>query len=122
MLNEYIINGEVARDKIAMDIKYRKLQNSDIKQLVKDSNIKAAFIGTNYNEKKPKHEWNKEYLDMLSYAVVAESFNPDYLLYLDEVANHVEKRIKQNKLIIGGFAFFLIAFIIVGVVYLFTMK
>ena len=35
------------------------------------------------------NQWDEEYLEKLSYAVVSESFNKDYLLYLEEVADSV---------------------------------
>ena len=91
MDNRYVINGEVARDKIAMDIKYRKLDKAGIEQLCNDQRIQSAFFGSNYAKKRPKREWNKDYLSRISCAVVAEAFNRDYLLYLDEVADFVSK-------------------------------
>jgi hypothetical protein len=99
MNNEYIVNGDVQRDRIAMDIKYRKLKSIDIKNICNDPQIKASFIGSVYKEKKPKQYWSKAYLDLLSCAVVAESFNLDYLLHLDEVADFVSKA-KVKKAVI----------------------
>lgn len=101
MNNNYIVNGEVARDKIAMDIKYRKLDKTGIEQLCRDPKITTAFRGTGYADKRPKREWNKDYLGRLSYAVVGESFNRDYLLYLDEVADFVSKA-TFRKVIVAG--------------------
>ncbi len=91
MNSNYIENGAVRRDKIAMDIKYGRLDRAAIESLCDNPQIKAAFFGTNYADKKPRGLWNKEYLDLLSYAVVAESFNRDYLLHLNEVAEYVAK-------------------------------
>ena len=113
MDNNYIVNGEVARDKIAMDIKYRKLDKSSIEQLCRDPKITSAFRGSGYADKRPKREWNKDYLDRLSYAVVGESFNRDYLLYLDEVADFVSNAIFR-KIIIASIIIVLV--IITGVI------
>ncbi len=113
MVNYYIENGEVTRDKIAMDIKYRKITRDAIEQLCADQCIKDAFIGSSFPDKKPKKDWNKEYLGRLSYAVVGESFNRDYLLYLDEVADFVS-RAKFKKVVIAGVIIVLV--IIAGVI------
>jgi len=101
MNNDYILNGEVARNRIALDIKYRKLNRSDIEQLIINPQITSAFIGSTFSKKKPMKDWNKSYLDELSYVAVAESFNRDYLLYLEEVADFVAKA-KIKKIIIGA--------------------
>jgi len=113
MDDRYIVNGEVARDKIAMDIKYRKLNRTGIEELCNDSRVKEAFRGTVYTDKRPKRDWNKDYLGRLSYAVVGESFNRDYLLYLDEVADFVSKA-TFRKIIIAGIIIVLV--IIAGVI------
>jgi|GEM_PF-1512214 len=113
MINEYIINGEIARDKIAMDIKYRKITRDTIEKLCADPRIKVAFIGSSFQDKRPKQEWNKEYLGRLSYVVVGESFNRDYLLYLDEVAKYVSKA-TFKKIIVAGVIIVLV--IIAGVI------
>ena len=113
MNNEYVVNGNVQRDKIAMDIKYRKLKGAEIKIICNDPKISGSFIGNVYKEKKPKQYWNKEYLDVLSCAVVAESFNRDYLLHLDEVADFVSKA-TFKKIIIAGVIIVLV--IIAGVI------
>ena len=101
MGSDYIVNGEVARNRIALDIKYRKLNRMTIEQLISDPKIASAFIGSSFNKKRPKRDWNKTYLDELSYAAVAESFNSDYLLYLDEVANYVVNA-RFKKLLVAG--------------------
>ena len=96
-MNKYIVDGKVARDKIAMDIRYRRITRTDLERLVADPVIQAAFIGTTYEGKKSQSEWNETYLDLVSYAVVAMSFNSDYLLYLDAVAEHVAKAAQHAK-------------------------
>lgn len=113
MNNEYIVNGDVQRDKIAMDIKYRRIRGSDIEGICNDPRISGSFIGSTYKDKKPKQYWNKAYLDLLSYAVVAESFNMDYLMYLDEVADFVS-RATFKKVVIAGVIVILV--IIAGVI------
>ena len=113
MDNKYIVNGEVARDKIAMDIKYRRLDRTGIEELCNDSRVKEAFRGSAYADKHPKREWNKDYLGRLSYAVVGESFNRDYLLYLDEVADFVSKA-TFRKIVVAGVIIVLV--IIAGVI------
>jgi len=89
--DKYIENGEVARAKIALDIKYRKLKRAEIERLVADPKISSAFFGNRLNVRKARKYWNKAYLEELSAAVIAETFNRDYLLYLDEVAEYVSK-------------------------------
>lgn len=101
MDNEYIRNGEVARNRIALDIKYRKIKRYQIEQLLKDPIIVASFIGLDFKNKKPMKDWNKPYLDELSYAAIAESFNEDYLFYLDEVADYISKA-TFKKIVIAG--------------------
>lgn len=113
MDNGYIVNGEVARDKIAMDIKYRKINRDTIEKLCADQRVKSAFIGSSFPDKRPKQEWTKEYLGRLSYAVVGESFNRDYLLYLDQVADFVTKA-TFKKVIIAGVIIVLV--IIAGII------
>lgn len=96
MKNDYIVDGEVAREKISMDIKRRKLDRAGIERLCLDPDIQAAFFGAGYNDRRPQGEWNKDYLDRLSYAVVGECFNREYLLYLAEVAEYVSKTTSQK--------------------------
>lgn len=90
-VQKYIVDGTVAREKIAMDIKYRSIKKNDIEILIKDPVIKKSFFGDGYADKISRNKWDKEYLEKLSYAVVSEAFNSEYLLYLDEVADKVSK-------------------------------
>ena len=113
MLNKYIKNGTVDRATIAMDVKTLKLKRDDIITLCKYKEVQDGFIGKTYENKKPKQYWNKEYLDLLYWSVVAESFNLDYLLHLNEVAEFVSKA-KFKKVIIAGVIVVLV--IIAGVV------
>ena len=100
-IKNYIVDGRVRREKIAMDIKYRSLKKEDILALIENPVIKEAFIGKRYDKKKPQNDWNKDYLDTLSYAVISESFNRDYLLYLNDVAEYVNRKEKNSKMIIA---------------------
>ncbi|MFI3253577.1 MAG: hypothetical protein R3Y63_04445 [Eubacteriales bacterium] len=102
----YIVAGKVKRNTIAMDIKKRKLTAKDIPELVSHPEIKASFIGTSFSEKTDPSHWTEEYLETLIYAVVAESFNEDYLLYLDQVAEKVSGKSIQKSAIgtLGLFA------------------
>jgi hypothetical protein len=110
MNNDYIVNGKVARNRIALDIKYRKLNRISIERLISDPEIASTFFGGNFTKKTPKNEWNKSYLDELSYAAVAQSFNPDYLFYLDEVAEFVNK--PESKKPINAYVVLIIAIVI----------
>ncbi len=115
MNNKYIVNDKVEFSKIAMDIKYRKITKDDIEKICSNQQIKSAFFGDECEFRCPKTEWNKEYLDRLSYAVETEKFNKDYLLYLDEVADFVSKS-TFKKVKIKGIVFVVV--LIAGVVVL----
>lgn len=111
--DKYIVDGRVARDKIVMDIKYCRISRQEILNLCEDKDVQAVYIGRDYPDKKPKREWNKDYLGLLSYASVAESFNKDYLLYLNEVAQYVAKA-KYKKIVVAGIIIILV--IVAGVI------
>ena len=96
MRGKYIEDGRVERSRIALDIKYRKLRRQEIEVLINDPLITKAFFGETYNEKVSSQKWTEDYLETLALAVVGESFNPDYLLYLNDVAEHVAQ-IKRKK-------------------------
>ncbi|MDR1882976.1 MAG: hypothetical protein LBR26_09400 [Prevotella sp.] len=115
MSNEYFVDGRVAVEKIVMDIKYRKLNRTGIERLVSDPVVRSAFIGTSYDNKKPKNEWNKSYLDKLSYVMVGKGINPDYLFYLDEVAEYVSKARPFSKA-----KYSLIVLVVIAGIILFT--
>ena len=115
MVEKYMRNGSIDRASIAKDVKMRKLSEAEIRTLCENKQVQDEFIGSSYTNKQPKQKWNKDYLERLYYAVVAESFNQDYLLYLCEVADFVAKaRIK--KVVIAGVIIVLV--IIAGVVVL----
>lgn len=113
MVEKYLRDGQIDSAAIAKDVQMRKLNEKDIRMLCADKRVQETFIGDRYTNKQPKQNWNKEYLDKLYYAVVAESFNLDYLLYLSEVADFVSKA-KFKKIVIAGIIIVLV--IIAGVV------
>ena len=104
MINKenYFENGKLKRESIAMDIKYHRISHDDLMALIKDPDIAKEFYGDSYADKIPPGEWNVQYLDKLSYAVVSEAFNKDYLLYLEQVANGVDKKKISYKIILVG--------------------
>ena len=97
-VNRYIADGKVLRSKIARDIKYGVITKAELDALISDKLISSSFRGNEYNSKKPRSEWNKEYLEELSYAAIAESFNADYLNYLFEVATYVNNSKKPKTI------------------------
>lgn len=114
-IDDYIVDGIVARDKIAFDIKRRNLKRSEIEQIAADNRIKSSFLDASFSKKVPKEQWTKEYLDELSWIAIAECFNLDYMLYLDEVADFVTKA-KFKKIVVGTVVVVLV--IIAGIVVL----
>ena len=125
---KYVNNGVVEREKIAMDIIYRVILKSDICELVKEPMIKNAFFGNGYKDKKSQSSWDRDYVDKLSYAVVSEAFNEEYLFYLDEVAEYVSNKEKNSnskfKMFIEKHPFVsgLIGVVVVGIVIFAVIK
>lgn len=102
MFEEYILPDKVRCSKIASDIARRKLKREDIELLVKDPRVQKEFREENFTEKKLPQAWNKEYLEELAlFATSGESFNRDYLLYLDEVAEYVSKAVFKKVAVAG---------------------
>ena len=99
-LKDYFDNGHISRMKVASDIKSRKLTKEDLEKMITEPEVKSVFIGNGFNNTVKKEEWTKEYLDKLSYMAIGESFNKEYLFYLDEVAQYVNS--KQNSNIVLG--------------------
>ncbi len=98
----YFDGNRVKREIIVQDIRYRRLSHDDLLLVISDPEISAAFYGKFFEDKIPKNQWDEEYLEKLSYAVVSESFNKDYLLYLEEVAGSVSAQKNNSKIVIGG--------------------
>lgn len=96
-LSKYIKNGRVERETIAMDIKNGEIDEADLNTIINNPSIKATFIGREFKNKKSSSSWSKDYLDELSYAVVSESFNVDYLKYLYDVAKYVNASEKKKR-------------------------
>lgn len=98
----YFDSGKVKREAIAMDIRYGRISHTDLMDIITDPDISAEFYGDKYEKKVSKEQWDEKYLEKLSYAVVSESFNRDYLLYLEEVANGISEKKNNSKVIIGA--------------------
>lgn len=98
LFNKYVAkDGEVQRSEIALDVADLTLSRHDIIRLCSMSEVKKVFIGISYSKKEPQEKWNKEYLDKLVYASSVESFNKDYLLYLNDVAVYVMNGKKKKR-------------------------
>lgn len=98
----YFDRGKVKREVIAMDIRYGRISHADLMDIIHDPDISAEFYSSNFEKKIPKEKWDEKYLEKLSYAVVSESFNKDYLLYLERVANTISKKKNYPKVMIGA--------------------
>lgn len=103
-VHKYISDGIVKREKIAMDIKYRDIGSEELSAIVNNPDVKAAFFGQGFHDKVPKDQWTEKYLDEITSAVAAECFNAEYLDYLNEVAEYVDKRKKMIKGLVSSLA------------------
>lgn len=112
----YFDGEKVKREAISMDIRYGKLSHEELLELISDPSISAEFYGNGYNDKLPKEQWDDKYLEKLSYAVVSEAFNKDYLLYLEEVANSISSNKNNSKIIIGGIVLAVAVVVLVAVI------
>lgn len=98
-LSRYIEDGKVNRVRIANDIAAGKFTQeflSELLQKLQKPELKANYFSHVKLERKPESEWTKEYLNLLSNAVVAENFNEEYLRYLFDVAQYVHQRGQNN--------------------------
>ncbi len=91
-INSYFKDGKVRRSKIALDIKNGDLTKQDVEELISNERISASFFGNGYIPSKTSDLWDRSYLDIISNAASAEAFNAEYLRYLYEVAEHVNKK------------------------------
>lgn len=112
-LSRYIEDGKVNRVRIANDIAAGKFTQEFLSELLRHPAVKDAYFSHVKLERKPESEWTKEYLNLLSNAVVAENFNEEYLRYLFEVAQYVHQRGQNNPqkktlLLVGAVAALLI--------------
>lgn len=96
-MNEYINEGKVVREKIALDVRFRRLTGKKLKEVLDHPLVQNSFEGSDYYEKVSKRCWCSQYLDELSYTSMADNFNEDYLLYLDEVAGFVSGKESVKK-------------------------
>lgn len=97
-VQNYIVDGKVATDKIVLDIKYRSISRPEIEELADNPMIKKSFFGKESDiEKLPKEQWDRKYLDLLSYEAIAEVFNKEYMLYLNEVAEFINQKEKKSS-------------------------
>lgn len=98
-LSRYIEDGKVNRVRIANDIAAGKFTQeflSELLQKLQKPELKANYFSHVKLERKPESERTKEYLNLLSNAVVAENFNEEYLRYLFDVAQYVHQRGQNN--------------------------
>lgn len=95
--SKYIVDGRVQREDIAMDIKNGKISQSELDEILVDETIQAAYIGSDFTDETPQMQWDRAYLDQLSYAVVSEAFNRAYLSYLFKVSSYVHEKENIGK-------------------------
>lgn len=120
-MKNYVINGRVAREEIAADVCDGMLSKSELRTLIKNPEIRAAFIGTTYNKKRDKQDWNHQYLEELPNVAVAEAFNEDYLNYISDVSEYV--RAKKNSKTIPSWVWIVAsAVVIAGVIAFIVIK
>lgn len=100
-LEEFLKDGEVKRARVAMAVASGELTGDAIRALCQEPEMKAAFIGTSYSGKCSEDRWDQGYLDELVCAAVAASFNEDYLLYLNEVAEAVRNKKRPSSMWFG---------------------
>lgn len=120
-LSRYIEDGKVNRVRIANDIAAGKFTREFLSELLRYLAVKNVYFSHVKLERKPESEWTKEYLNLLSNAVVAENFNEEYLRYLFEVAQYVHQRgqnnpQKNNLLLVAAVAALLVCLVLVACV------
>jgi hypothetical protein len=121
----YLVDGKIAHKRITLDIRDRVLKRPDIEKLVDVPDVKSAFAGSSYEEKTDPKCWDREYLVKLSYAASpAGSFNPDYLFYLDEVAEYVttKEKAKATRIKIAVIAGAIIVLVIIAGIVVYRYK
>lgn len=98
-IEKYITSSGIERSRLAVAVAQGDFSTEEIIEMCKDKRLKDAFWGEEYKSKRPKDKWNNDYVDELTCAAVAESFNQDYLLYLDEVSKYVREKEKKGRII-----------------------
>lgn len=125
-VKKYIVDGELKRDKIVADIKRGRISTSDIMELDRMQEVREAYFGDGYDYKVDKDKWNASYLDKLALVSVSETFNKEYMLYLNEVAECVvakeQQNLKNNTLIRTVITIAIVVALIVFVVVFYTSK
>jgi len=103
MIDKYIRdNGRLDRGRIAFDIIHRKIDRNAIEELVKYPEVISSFVDMGISYREPQNKWNKEYLNKLFDLSAIECFNRDFLLYLDEVAEYVNKSSSKKSSVKKG--------------------
>lgn len=121
--SRYIKDGTVDREKIALDVRYGRISHVELENLVSDPSIKKAFFGVSCSNKRPQGEWNEDYLRQLSYSVVSDAFNADYLFYLEKVANTVKNnKVSRSKSKISKDVIVVVVFAIVAIISIFLFR
>lgn len=117
-MGKYIKNNRILREKIVSDIVNQKLNKTELDELLKNTDIKNSFFGKDYERKISQNQWNREYLEKISYASIAEYFNEDYLIYLYKVTQFVNQKEKEQK----KFKIIMIGIILLIIVLVLFMK
>ena len=100
-VEKYIVNGRVRRSIIATDVKNGQLSKDEILALCSLPQVQDTFIEKTFTPQKGEKDWNKNYLEELSCAAIAEVFNQDYLFHLLEVSTYINKKKQRIKIGIG---------------------
>jgi hypothetical protein len=117
--NNYIVNGNVQRSKIAMDVANGSVSKAEIRNICSDKVVRRSFIGNKYSNKTDSSNWDNEYLDKVVCASVAENFNEDYLMYLSDVGTYVRNKKDSGlnmKVVIRAVAIVAVIVIMAGIV------
>lgn len=124
--NRYIVDGFVKRGRIVEDIQRGLLSKNDINELDNNPLVKEAYFGEGGLNKRVKEEWSEIYLEELALNAVSETFNLEYLLFLSEVSEYVQKdneKKEHNRKIFKTAVSGIICLIIMGfIIVVFTSK
>ena len=87
-------NGRFSREELASDVAYGKISHEDLVAIINDSRFKSNCFGDKARFEKLKANFENKYKDkkmddeallLATNASVAEIFNGDYLLYLEQL-------------------------------------
>lgn len=90
--SRYIVDGNVKRGLIAEDIIKSMLSREELEELLSYPTLKDSYFKHKDWERESQIKWTQGYVQFLSYAIVAEVFDEEYLRYLFEVAEYVRSR------------------------------